>query len=1215
MALNQANTIVLDYPLQRNSVAGNVAIFAAGTYYPYAADFVLARWDFGDGTVLTTHVSAISSLNAAVTTELSRFSGFLPNWQTSIRETAAVASPTFLVQHQYTDPGTYEVQVSLTTRDNIQYVGKPSAITIASPNDADIPPAASSAYTMPFNWESISQTYIPSDGADLIFTGNKFPQVTTSSSSISRLPARVTFNISNIIGLVNIDYIEWVFGDGSSSVSTVRGAPVTYDLTTIEYSYQILPTDLNYTPSVILYVTKGASKYKVSIQSRDIVFTDRTNIGVSYAVNGTKLTTYAFNIVPSNSDTLPVESTFIVPVTRELKYVFWNHDDGTYDVTPVYYDEEKVFVNQYVRHSHTYNSVNVNKYLPGCVLVFVDSNGRCTSEYHRLRNYLNYDKSLVRPETSNYFIIPLVGVEGYSKFNNISVLPVYDTTGKADIRIRLSLGFPEQIYLFDKIIWTINGVEIIQNKNTAKDFGYITIPNITVPYANFSIIAELYGYPSIFSTSTLNELRFYRRYNYTLNIKSSEEQLAIKENTERILSQSPPPLPPVEVFVTGEGDIVIITPVLESTSTIPVTSFIALTGRSFNFNKLFEADAPASNFLNRDFPSTASIGEATETASKREVGYFTPSQTSNIIVEPGQFTFTVELDTVEFNKPYYFPDPFRYGSDTPALKFSFNEDSFKNGGLFTIARNRPNTSDDFITFDGYTSTKQINPEHDIDDIVNSGYFHNFVDDIYGNRYGLLKANNFESGIVIDDPVKKYTVVFNGYKFFDSYLGNGYNFNYYTPLSVGNELLVPGLSTYTGTLTSTASRYTLNFGAFNRNKYTIAKEPFDVTTQYLNPISVGFRDCASFIVRNGVFLQDSVSSDLSAFTTTLTGVYYYSELYEGGVFKASPYQRPLLDTSSSTTSAITARFTESVRVSGDNGVLDVDCALYNTNLPSEADLFNLNTIVTATTARNPESITQYVLSGGTSADGLIDRDNQQGVIYVKDKNSQVKTIIDALPYISSKYTASVVNELSSGVIDFNMVYDTYFIQTSALLVVDKVVYSNGAFTSPTTPNVIYNYNANSFNKLSNRYKVDNYVYFTILSGYNTDTQGSQSIVPYIYKYNVLKNSITTVYPSTTSYVTDNTIPSNILYTEASQPVISYTPETKTFCLAMILKDQNKTPTLVYRSFKDNDNAFDAVYTNLGGSSNTTVFNGLTSLGNFIVPLSSQTIGFNNSAMIL
>ena len=1214
MSLNQANNIVLSYPLQRSSVAGNVVVFAAGTYYPYATDFVSARWDFGDGTVLTTQVSAISSLNVATTTELSRFSGFFPNWQPTIKETCAIASPSFLVEHEYAEPGIYSVQVSLLTRDNIQYIGKPEAVTITSSSDVNNPPAENSLYTMPINWENTSQNYTPSDGVDLVFSGNSFPQVTTSTASISSLPSKATFTISNIVGQVNIDYIEWIFGDGSSNVTTIQGAPVTPDLTTIEYSYQILPADLSYTPSVVLYVRKGLSKYKISLQSRDIVFRDRTDIGISYPVYGTKLKNCAFNITPVISDTLPVESTFIVPITRELKYIFWNHDDGTYDVTPVYYNEDRVFINQYIRHSHTYNSVNVNKYLPGCILVFVDEKGICTSEYHRLRNYLYYDYSIVRPEASNYFVLPLVGVEGYSKFNNISVLPVYnkDLAGTADIRIRLSLGFPEQIYLFDKIIWTINGVESVQNKNTVKDFGYINIPNVTVPYIGLSITAKLYGYPNIFSTSAIDELRLYEVYNYTVNIKSYEQQLAIKEETEQVLAIQPPP---VETFVDSAGNTIIITPVLESTSSLPMTSFVALTGRSFNFNKLFEASSPASNFLNRDFPSTASIGETSETASKREIGYFTPSQTSNIIIEPGQFTFTVELDTVEFNKPYYFPDPFKYGSNTTALKFSFNEDSFKNGGLFTIARNRPNTSDDFITFDGYTSTKQINPKHDINDIANSGYFHNFVDDIYGNRYGLLKSDNFESDIQIAETIKKYTVVFNGYKFFDSYLGSGYNFNYYNPLSSGNELLVPGLSTYTGTLNSTASRYTLNFGAFNVSKYAVSKEPFDITTQYLNPINVGFRDCASFIVRSGVPLQDSVSSDLSAFTTTLTGVYYYSELFEGGAFKASPYQRPLLDTSTSATSAITARFTESVRVSGANGVLDVDCALYNTNIPTEADLFGINTIAAALTARDPNAITQYVSGGDTSVDGLIDRNNQQGVIYIKDRTNQVTSMVDALPYIHSKYPSSVVSELSSGVVNFDMVYDTYFIQTSALLVIDKVMYSNDSFTTPNTPNVIYNYNADSFNKLSNRYKVGNHVYFALLSGYNTTNLGAQSIVPFIYKYNVINNSVTTVYPTTTSYITDNIIPSNTLYTEVAQPVISFTPETKTFCLAMILKDQNKTPTLVRRSFRGSDGDFSAVYTNLGGSSVSTIFNGLSSLSNFMIPLSSQTIQFNNSTMIL
>ena len=1212
MAVNQVNSIVLDFPLQRTSVAGNVAVFAAGTFFPHATDFISAQWDFGDGTVLTSYVSALSALNAATTTELSKFNGFLPNWKPTLRETSAVASPMFLTQHEYVVPGTYNVQVSLTTQNNIQYVGKPEAITIVSSDIADIPAAASDVYTMPDNWSSISQGYIPSDGTDLIYSGDAFPEVSTSVSSVSQLPAEVDFSISNIRGQVNIDYIEWVFGDGSTSVTSVRGAPITNNLSTIKYRYEILPNDLNYTPSVVLYLRKGVTKYRVPIQCRDIVFTDRTNIGVSHALYGTRLTTYAFNIVPSNTDTLPVDATFVVPITRELKYIFWNHDDGTHDVTPVYYDENKPFINQYVKHKHTYTSVNVNKYLPGCILVFVDSNNICTAEYHRLRNYLNYDTSLVRPESVNYFVVPLVGVEGYSKFNNISILPVYDRQGKADIHIRLRLGFPDQLCLFEKIIWTINGVETVQNKNTTKDFGYIAIPSVVVPYTDFSVTAELYGNPSIFSTSTINELTFFDAYTYTRNIRTYEEQLEIRETTDLVLSE-PPPLPPTQTIVDSQGNVTIITPVLESTSSVPVTSFVALTGRRFNFDKLFEAVSPASNFLNRDFPSTASTGEFLETASKREVGYFTPSQTSNIIVEPGQFTFTVSLDEVNFDTPYYFPDPFRYGSNSPALNFSFNEDSFKNGSIFTIARNRPNTSDDFITFDGYTSVKQLNPDHDITDIVNEGYSHNFVDDIYGNRYSLLK-NGFESGVVIDEPIKKYTVVFNGYKFFDSYLGNGYNFNYYSPLSVGNELLVPGLSTYTGTLTSTASRYTLNFGTFSTNASAVTTEPFDITTQYLNPISVAFRDCASFVISNGVLLQDSISSDLSAFTTNLTGSYYYNELFEGGVFTANPYQRPLLDTTSSTTSAITARFTQSVRVSGDNGVLDVDCALYNTNIPTEQDLFNLNTIVVGLTSRNPESLTQYVTGSDTSTSDLVSRDGQLGTIYIKDKTNTVKPLLEALPYLQTKYSASVVNELSSGIADFNIVYDTYFMQTSSMLVIDKVLYNNNTFTSPNTPNTIFNHNTNSFNKLSNRYKVDNHVYFAILSGYNTNTLGSQSVVPYVYKYDVSSNSVTTVYPTSTSYVVDNIIPSSILYTEASQPVISYTPETKTICLAVLLKDQNKTPTLVYRTFKDSS-ATNAVYVNLGGSSNTTVFTALSTLSNFTVPLSSQTITFSSTAMIL
>lgn len=1226
MATNtQVNSLILDFPLHRQSSIGeNTGVFAIGTLYPTSNEFASVTVDFGDGTVTTVAASDGVVKYNKIIDELSIYAGFFPEWQNTSTDIAKVAAPLFTITHQYEEAGVYNVQATLTTVDDISYVGAASELNVNS-SARVVPPDylpgsligdENATYSLPDNWSLISEEYKTTNGTNLLFTDNNLPVLRTTQLAISSLPSPVVFSIPNIIGRIDIDYIEWVYGDGSTSVTTVFGSPVTEDLSNSAYYYRLLPSELSYSPSAVLYMRKGATKYKLALQSPDIIFQDRFNINVSVpTLRISTLKTYGFNLTPSTTDTLPIDCQFTVPVTRELKYIFWNHDDGTYDVTPVVYDETTPFINQYVTHTHTYTSHNVNPFLPGCILVFENAAGEIYSEYHRSRNYLDYDNGLINP-SGDYFIRPILGIDGSAKYNNLSILPVYKESGVADVYIRLSLGYPSQIYLFDKIIWSINGKEFVQNKNTTKDFGYIVLRDLVVP-TDFRIEAFLYGIPAIYAKNNDNSLRFHKNYRYSTSLLSYDLWLKARQSLVDILLTTPevlpPLLPPTITIVTSAGDTQIITPVIESTLATPVTSFIALTGIDLSFNKLFAATSPASNFLNRDFPSSATTDEFKVTVPKRDVGYFTPPQTSNIIVEPGQFTFTLNADVADFNKPYYFPDPFRYGSETPVLTFSFNEDSFKNGNLFTIARNRPNTSDNFITFDGYTSLKPLNPNYDISDVVNSGYFHNFADDIFGNRYGLIKANNFESTVSVGEPILNYTNVFNGYKFFDSYFGNGYTFNYFSPLSSGNEIRVPGLSTFTSTFSNSGSRYTLKFGKFAKDTFLYAKEPFDVTTQYRIPLNLGFRDCATFVIKGTELLNDSISSDLSTFSTSTTGVYYFSELFEAGVFTAVPYVRPLRDTV--LYPGITARFTQSVRVSGDNGVDDVDCALFKTIIPIERDLFNLNTISLDLTAVNPQSVTQYVSSNSTTAD-LVTRDATNGVLYIKDRNGKVDTLLNTLPYLSNRYTTNVIAQLSSCVRDFDVVYDTLFIQTSSLLVIDKVTDTNSSDSLLTEGRVIQ-YNANPFNKLSNRYKVDSNVYFVTLSAFNTSSTDTQSIVPMIYKYSLADNKIHTVYPNNNTYVSDNVIQSDVLFTETSAPVISFTQETQTFNLTYIAKDQNKSPTLVFINFKDvmRDVITKSVYTNLGSAGNTTVFTGLSTLSNFTVPLSSQTITFSSSAMIL
>jgi hypothetical protein len=281
--------------------------------------------------------------------------------------------------HQYEAAGTYNVQATITTVDDISYVGTVSEFSVYS-SARVVPPDylpgsllgdENATYSLPADWSAVSQEYKTTDGTNLLFTDSNFPVLRTTQSVLSSLPSPVSFLISNIEGRVDIDYIEWVYGDGSTSVTSVFGSPVTEDLSKSVYYYRLLPSELSYSPSAVLYVRKGTTKYKLALQSPDIVFQDRVNINVSVPTLGvSKLKTYGFNLTPSTTDTFPIECRFTVPVTRELKYIFWNHDDGTYDVTPVVYDETTPFINQYITHKHTYTSHNVNPLLPGCVSCF-----------------------------------------------------------------------------------------------------------------------------------------------------------------------------------------------------------------------------------------------------------------------------------------------------------------------------------------------------------------------------------------------------------------------------------------------------------------------------------------------------------------------------------------------------------------------------------------------------------------------------------------------------------------------------------------------------------------------------------------------------------------------------------------------------------------------------------------------------------------------------
>lgn len=1229
MSLSIVNTINLDYSIIKEfSTDYNKTVdFYTGSMFPDNKTLQYAVWDFGDGSTLTVNFSSLSAEHRNAVIEVGqKYNGFFPRWRENVSEIVGLVIPKFYTSHTYANNGNYNVNVTIVDSYGTGFVSQPKTITVNEQPQK---------YTIPSNWTDISNSYSLTNDSSLFFASftNSLPpaelqgvvtssesvfttnyiQLSTITGEISSLPIDANFILCNATGRLDIDYIEWNFGDGTVHVNPVLGAQVIDAYTKISYRYPLISNGLSFSPYVMLYIKKGSQRVKIKIPGRDIILQNRTNLSVSKALTEDPLTdSYAFNIEPTDVLSLPVDTKFTIKISPELKYILWDFNDGTYDVIPVKYIPEKNNVIQTKEITHSYSTVNYFRYVPECIFLYQRPNKTFYSVKYQSRYYLNYNTALLNPN-NNFFITPTTSTSSYSKFDNIHISAEYgdDQSGTAKLKLRVSLDIPSKIYYFEKLIWTVNGKEIIQNKNTSKNFGYLEIDGFAVP-SSADVSVDIFGIPAIYAADANNyELSYYDTFAYKKDILSKADQQRLdKENLDKI-TQAAEATPEVEAPFIIDGEI--ITPLIEISSTEAVEgTFPTVSGVAYSFDRLFQATKPVANFLNRDYPSTVSTPSELY-ATKRDIGYFRPSKTTNIIVEPGKFKFIVNFDKLAYDDPLYFPDPYKYGSSTDVLSFNIDETSFKKKSSFSIARDEPNTTEQFITFYGYSSELIKKKYNDLSYIYDEGYIHDIKKDVFGNSYGLIKNNssfdenvNINSVTLIPNVVEEQsTIIFNGYEFFDSYFGAGSAFNYFLTGGDGFETVIPGLSTFTNGLTGISNPYTLKFGTFTSNNYKVLSYPVDITTTYLNPIEIGYRDGSVFMINDSVFVADPISSDVSTFPGLCS--YYFNELFEAGAQTASPYVRPL------STAALSADFTQNVRLSGDNGVIDADCGLFVSNIPSENNLFGAGTL--SLSGVNPAANTQYS-STIIERKNLVERNNLGGAIYIKDSTDNVSRLTDALSYTLNKYGSSVYSEISSTVKQFELVYNTYFIQTSSNLVIDRIIYEDNTYKTPRTPNVIIPYNRSNFNPISNRFKIKDNVYFATLTSVTSNQ--SVAVLPLIYKFNLNDFKLTQIYSNIGSVSAEYVVNSDgIEYVEASTPVITYNDDNNKFNLSYIIKDQNKSPYLISIVFTDRDNVVVNSITGFrfGSGINTQVFSPSFTYSSFSPIISSSTPVLSTYSIIL
>ena len=152
-------------------------------------------------------------------------------------------------------------------------------------------------------------------------------------------------------------------------------------------------------------------------------------------------------------------------------------------------------------------------------------------------------------------------------------------------------------------------------------------------------------------------------------------------------------------------------------------------------------------------------------------------------------------------------------------------------------------------------------------------------------------------------------------------------------------------------------------------------------------------------------------------------------------------------------------------------------------------------------------------------------------------------------------------------------DTLFIETSSFFVIEKTTYKDREFISPRTFTNSLTINTNFFDKISNRLKVGNDVFYCRLVRQQVDGQpySNNVLYPEIYKYSYIDEEVTKLFPTTTNSVDSSALYFNLstvdnIYIESGKPILTYSSDNEQFNLGVLLKDQNQGPLLVNYLFE-------------------------------------------------
>jgi len=520
------------------------------------------------------------------------------------------------------------------------------------------------------------------------------------------------------------------------------------------------------------------------------------------------------------------------------------------------------------------------------------------------------------------------------------------------------------------------------------------------------------------------------------------------------------------------------------------------TTTTYTSGQLFTADSEFANILNKRYPSIAAVPSQEFLKTGRDIGlFFKPDKIGLLNYTSFNFTANVNVNNLQPNTVYYFPDPSKYGniSGNSKLDFqtplSFFEENYFNKIDFSNQYRAGDiiTSPYFQTFRAYQSREQtlnytnfglsryIDSQDfftgDMNTIWNNPDVYpltlisqypiesreqtllplnktlvQYKSDIYGNEYGLYKDSTKKLLSFTATAPVFINYILDGYTFLDTLWGQGYNFDY-------NTIGTRGDYTFSGiilkTSVSTPGSFSdgglpvklISYNFANNYQYSDIFESYDVTTYTCKT-----KDGLYFVgPRNGK-LPD-ISSDNGLIYNPDTNQLYYDELADGAPAPNAPYK--VANFTYRADFSIDPFFNNARNYDGGDfwvDSLDAEpCNLgvytYSYTEPSnfkDIRVDNKNTLVDATALETASAKLPIYYT----------RNIQYGNLYFRNANSTIiSPVSTALSAVFVNYSNDIKTEINTKLINFDVYYDTVQFETENYLLFDKIRY-DFELTRPT-----------------------------------------------------------------------------------------------------------------------------------------------------------------------